>query len=125
MHWRAEVNIPAMVARSKPLAALLVCCLCVVAGPARVAWAAAAGPAGAVAPAAAPAADSGAAAGPAASLHPATRRYEMNVSLSRAAPDCFQKTLILANDQFGFLIEVTQGEVLEVCPFSPLFGRPP
>lgn len=65
---------------------------------------------------------------PAPSLQPAVRHYDLNVTLVRGAPDCFEKTLLLANGQWGFPIEVTQGEILEVgffflssmrCPMRP------
>eukprot|EP00884_Botryococcus_braunii_P009161 jgi/Botrbrau1/18246/Bobra.0844s0001.1 len=51
---------------------------------------------------------------PAPDLGPAVRHYDLNVSLVRGAPDCFQKTLLLANGQWGYPIEVTTGEILEV-----------
>jgi hypothetical protein len=40
--------------------------------------------------------------------------HDLHVTLMRGAPDCYPKTLIVANRQWQYPIEVTQGDTLVV-----------
>ncbi|KAI5924493.1 multicopper oxidase-domain-containing protein [Camillea tinctor] len=48
-------------------------------------------------------------------LHPATRRYDFNISRGMIAPDGYEKSVILVNGQYpGPLIEANLGDYIEV-----------
>lgn len=46
--------------------------------------------------------------------HGAYVKHDLRVGLMRGAPDCYPKTLIVANNKFQYPIIVTQGDTLEV-----------
>ncbi len=45
--------------------------------------------------------------------------HELRVNILNGAPDCYPKTLIVANGQWQYPIEVTQGDILQVS--RPVF----
>ena len=47
-------------------------------------------------------------------LQAAVVHYDMRITVSQTAPDCFLKPAILVNGQTDYPIEVTQGDTLEV-----------
>eukprot|EP00884_Botryococcus_braunii_P020031 jgi/Botrbrau1/6711/Bobra.0324s0002.1 len=47
-------------------------------------------------------------------------QHELHVTVMRGAPDCYPKNLIVANRQWQYPIEVTQGDTLEVNVFNDL-----
>ena len=50
---------------------------------------------------------------PAVPLGPVAQ-YTWRVTLGSRAPDCFERPVLLVNDQFQLPLEVTQGDLLEV-----------
>jgi hypothetical protein len=52
-------------------------------------------------------------AAPAPGLAP-INKYTWRVSVGNRAPDCFERPVLLVNDEFGPTLEVHQGDLLEV-----------
>lgn len=51
---------------------------------------------------------------PAFACRAAVERYEWRVTVSVAAPDCFERPVVMVNGQVQPRLEVTQGNILEV-----------
>ncbi|KAK9792751.1 hypothetical protein WJX73_006180 [Symbiochloris irregularis] len=50
----------------------------------------------------------------------AVEHYDWNITLSQGAPDCFQRNIILVNNSFQPVLEVVQGNILEITVHNNL-----